>query len=109
MFEDFKKAEKNICFEDFDKKHADLKIRLHYDGLKQNEFFRLIMRKYIDKDENMMYIINEYKKLINTQSNEIIKKSKKLIDAGRVNENKFGLSDGEKENIFDILEKELSE
>jgi hypothetical protein len=45
----------------FDKNHADLKIRLHYDGLRQNEFFRLMMRKYIDKDVNMMKIIEEYK------------------------------------------------
>ena len=57
MFHKFRKAEKQICFEDFDKKHADLKIRLHYDGLYQNEFFRLVMRKYIDKDKNMMKII----------------------------------------------------
>ena len=51
MFHKFRKAEKQVCFEDFDKKHADLKIRLHYDGLYQNEFFRLMMRKYIDKDK----------------------------------------------------------
>ena len=50
----FRKAEKQVCFEDFDKNHADLKIRLHYDGLRQNEFFRLMMRKYINKDENMI-------------------------------------------------------
>ena len=30
---------KRIIFEDTDKRHADLKIRLHYDEIKQGEFF----------------------------------------------------------------------
>ena len=30
---------KKICFEETDKRHADLGIRLHADGIKQGEFF----------------------------------------------------------------------
>ena len=33
---------KKICFEELDKRHADLKIRLHADGIKQGEFFSLL-------------------------------------------------------------------
>ena len=83
MFHKFRKAEKQVCFEDFDKKHADLKIRLHYDGLYQNEFFRLMMRKYINKDENMMKIIDEYKEQKDSQSKLNRKKSKQLIQKGQ--------------------------
>lgn len=31
-------SSKKIIFEDTDKRHADLKIRLHYDGLTQRDF-----------------------------------------------------------------------
>ena len=109
MFHKFRKAEKQVCFEDFDKKHADLKIRLHYDGLYQNEFFRLMMRKYIDKDENMMKIIDEYKGQKGNQSQLNRKKSRRLIKDGRDLEKKFALNSGEIDSIFDLIEEEHSE
>jgi hypothetical protein len=105
----FRKAEKQICFEDFDKNHADLKIRLHYDGLYQNEFFRLMMKKYINKDENMMKIIDEHKERKGNQSKSNRKKSEQLIGEGRKLENKFALNSDEVEDIFDLLEEEFSE
>ena len=109
MFHKFRKAEKQVCFEDFDKKHADLKIRLHYDGLRQNEFFRLMMRKYIDKDESMMKIIDEYKEKKGNQSKLNRKKSTQLIEAGRQQEKQFALEPEGAEDIFDLLEKEHPE
>jgi len=104
-----RKAEKQVCFEDFDKNHADLKIRLHYDGLKQNEFFRLMMKKYINKDINIMKIIDEYKEQKGNQSKMNRKKSKQLIEKGRVKEQQFALNNDEVESIFDLLEKEHPE
>ena len=77
----FRKAEKQVCFEDFDKNHADLKIRLHYDGLRQNEFFRLIelcsnrdMAKYQNSFISSTYLSFGVK--------ELIDKLAKAADAG---------------------------
>jgi len=109
MFHKFRKAEKQVCFEDFDKNHADLKIRLHYDGLYQNEFFRLMMKKYINKDENMIKIIDEYKDQKGNQSKLNRKKSKQLIQKGREVEEQFALNPDEIESMFDLLEKEHPE
>ena len=109
MFHKFRKAEKQVCFEDFDKKHADLKIRLHYDGMRQNEFFRLMMRKYINKDENMMKIIDEYKEQKDSQSKLNRKKSKQLIQKGRELGKKLTLNSNEVDNMFDLIEKEHPE
>ena len=109
MFNKFRKAEKQVCFEDFDKNHADLKIRLHYDGLYQNEFFRLMMRKYINKDISMMKIIDEHKEKKGNQSALNRKKSKRLIQQGIEQEKQFALNSDEVESIFDILEEECSE
>ena len=105
----FRKAEKQVCFEDFDKNHADLKIRLHYDGLYQNEFFRLMMKKYIDKDVSMMKIIDEYKEQKGNQSILNRKRSRQMIEKSRELEKQFALDSSEVENIFDLLEKEYPE
>ena len=48
------KIEKKVIFEDTDKRHADLKIRLYNDGLKQGEFFRAIVSGYLEKDEDLL-------------------------------------------------------
>ena len=45
------KEKKQIVFEALDKKHADLRIRLHYDGIKQGEFFRCFIDGYLEKNE----------------------------------------------------------
>ena len=105
----FRKAKKQVCFEDFDKNHADLKIRLHYDGLRQNEFFRLMMRKYINKDDNMMKIVESYKEEKGNQSKVNRKKTKQLIEKGKDQGKQFALNLDEVESIFNLLEEEYVE
>ena len=68
-----------------------------------------MMRKYINKDESMMKIIDEYKEEKGNQSIKNRKKSKQLIDKGRELESNFALDSEEVENIFYLLEKEHPE
>ena len=97
---------KKIMFYDTDKRHAELKIRLQHDSLKQSEFFRAVVTAYIEKDDLFSEFINEYKAKNKTQSKERIEKSKKSIEKGREIEKKFNLKEDEKENIFDLIAQE---
>ena len=97
---------KKIMFYDTDKRHAELKIRLQHDSLKQSEFFRAVVTAYIEKDELFLEFINQYKEKNKTQSKERIEKSKKSIEKGREMEKKFNLKEDEKENIFDMIARE---
>jgi hypothetical protein len=97
---------KKIMFYDTDKRHAELKIRLQHDSLKQSEFFRAVVSAYIEKDELFLEFINQYKEENKTQSKERIEKSKKSIEKGREVEKKFNLKEDEKENIFDLIAQE---
>ena len=45
---------KKVVFADTDKRHADLKIRLRYDGLTQLQFFQSIVTGYIEKDPRIV-------------------------------------------------------
>mgnify|MGYP003134003091 FL=1 len=100
--EDYKK----VIFYDSDKIHADLKLRLQYDGLKQNEFFRAVVSAYLNKDDDFMKFIERYR-----EDNEIMdktklakqRKTKKKEDEVKT---KFALKEKEIESIFDLLEEE---
>jgi hypothetical protein len=101
-------AMKKIVFHDTDKRHADLKIRLYYDGFTQAGFFRAMISGYLDKDPAVIDFIQRVKEERNIQSIKKRKNSKRLLEAGEEVKSKFSIfKDGEVENIFDIIEKEF--
>ena len=93
------KGEKKIVFYDTEKKHADLKIRLHYDGLTQTDFFRGIVSGYTEGDENLILYIDKLKESHGKQGKGKRLASKKLREQCEENKNKFALSEKEIENI----------
>tara|TARA_Y100000310_G_scaffold63501_1_gene58917 strand:- start:992 stop:1309 length:318 start_codon:yes stop_codon:yes gene_type:complete len=98
--------EKKILFTDTDKRHANLKLRLHYDGLTQADFFRSLITGYLEKDENIMNFIAGVQESKNIHSKQKRAKSKKLEEEGENLMKKLGLGEEEIENIFDLLEEE---
>tara|TARA_Y100000310_G_C20259239_1_gene612853 strand:+ start:153 stop:476 length:324 start_codon:yes stop_codon:yes gene_type:complete len=102
---DYGKTLKQICFDSNDHLHANLKLRLHYDGLKIKEFFNEIIKAYVSKNEHFINFIEELK-----EQKEISKtkrnKTKRAYTKAKKVEKEFGLNESEIENIFDIIEKE---
>ena len=99
------KTIKQICFESNDKLHADLKIRLHYDGLKIKEFFNKTVEAYVEGNENILAFVEELKKeksISKTKRNKMNKARQKQKETIK----QFGLDKDDIESIFDILEKE---
>ena len=52
---------KKIIFSETDKRHAELKIRLNYDGLSQQAFFSSIVNGYLSSDEDIVKFISKTK------------------------------------------------
>ena len=96
------KIEKKIIFEDTDKRHADLKIRLYTDGLKQGEFFRAVVSGYLEKDEDLLRFLDKYK----SQSKSRMEKINRMLREGNKTKKIFSLDPQEIENIFDIIADE---
>tara|TARA_Y100000310_G_scaffold299899_1_gene335120 strand:- start:350 stop:688 length:339 start_codon:yes stop_codon:yes gene_type:complete len=99
--EDYKK----IIFYDSDKRHADLKIRLQYDGLKQGEFFKAVMTAYLEKDGDFMKFLDRYKRDNETMDKTKMRKQEKIKKREKELKTKFSLEDNEIESIFDMLEE----
>tara|TARA_Y100000034_G_scaffold86775_1_gene104031 strand:- start:2736 stop:3056 length:321 start_codon:yes stop_codon:yes gene_type:complete len=97
---------KKIMFDDTNARHAQLRIQLERDGLTQAEFFRSYITAYLDKNENIMTFITNYK----LNNNVGQKRSLKIIQKEEKNKdhliNKFGIKDEELENIFDLIAEE---
>ena len=96
---------KKIIFYDSDKRHADLKIRLQYDGLKQSEFFRAIMTAYLEKDEDFMKFLDKYRRNNEIMDKTKMRKQEKIKKQEKQLKTKFSLNDNEIESIFDMLEE----
>ena len=99
--------EKKIVFYETDNHHAELKIKLHYDGFKQGEFFRSLVEAYLGDDENIAKFIEEYKIKNGKQGKRQRKIIKKEIETAKEIKNKFALDKTDIESIFDLLEEEI--
>jgi hypothetical protein len=101
------KEYKKVVFYALDKDHAELRIRIHYDGMTQGDFFRGLLMGYLNRDESIIAYIDRYKEEFSLQSKNRRNKIKKTDKARLDTIEKFALNDEEIENIFDILEADL--
>ena len=93
----------------YEKESADLKIRLRYDGLKQSEFFRSLLLRYIKKDPIMMQIVEDIKRENKVMGKQKLKRTKEDLEKGNRLLEDLGITDSDKESIFDMIEMDLEE
>jgi hypothetical protein len=102
-------AEK-ISFYDTEKRKANLKIKLHYDGLTQADFFRGIVTAYLEEEENLYKWLGEFKKTKSKIKNSTVRaRAEKEDRAAKQITKKFGITAEEIEDMFDLLEEEHPE
>tara|TARA_Y100000310_G_scaffold145852_1_gene145253 strand:- start:1844 stop:2176 length:333 start_codon:yes stop_codon:yes gene_type:complete len=102
---DYGNLTKRIVFTENDHRHAQLILKLKYLRLTQATFFRHILTGLIEDDPRILEYTNE----IAAKSKVNKAKSEKLQKTGRQKLRDLALSEGEVENIFDLLEKEFPE
>lgn len=100
---------KKMMFWESPKRQANLKIRLGLDGFTQSHFFRAIITGYLEKDENILKYIDDYKEKTRSQGIAKRKVINKNLANARETENKFALNENEIEDIFDIIAEEFPE
>ena len=92
-----------------EKQSADLKIKLRFDGLSQTHFFCTIMELYISGDPVILPVIEKIKKEKTLLGKKRIKQWKQDVTAGERIMLDLGLTEDDKQQIFDIIEKDLGE
>jgi len=96
---------KKVIFSDTDVRHAQLKIRLQFDGMSQSEFFRSFITGYLENDKNIVDFIKQHKENNKKASKRNMKYVQKDMNDAEDILGKFGIKDDELENIFDIIAK----
>ncbi len=103
------KNQKKIMFSDTDKRHADLKLKLRRDGLTQVGFFQSVVTGYIEGDENISAYIAGIKEKQSKIGKRKAKKCLEDIGLGKSLLEDFGLSERDKEFVFDLIENQEEE
>jgi len=97
---------KRVFFEELDKNHADLILKLRTMGLTQKDFFQHVVRAFINDEPALR---NYFDSLVLARSRlgkRPIGKVTTAIRTGRKKAKQLGLTEEEKSDIFDILELE---
>ena len=99
---DYGKLTKRIVFTENDHRHAQLILKLKHDGMRQSDFFRAIVTAYLAGDKRIQSYIDE----VSILSKKRKKKSQQLRVSGEQKVKDLGFTDGEIDNIFDLIEQE---
>lgn len=97
---------KNVTFVFYcyEKESADLKIRLRYDGLKQSEFFRTLLKMYVSQDPLMLQIVERIKQNQKVMGKKRLQKTKKDYEQSSKILEDLGITESDKQSIFDMIE-----
>jgi|TARA_B110000495_G_C22832894_1_gene485888 hypothetical protein len=97
---------KRVIFRENDKVHAQLRIRLNYDGISQSDFFRGCIEAYLGQESEFEDFVTLLRSKKSKHGKVRTAKSKKLEEKGKETVNKLALNPSEIENIFDMIEEE---
>jgi|TARA_B100001094_G_scaffold327093_1_gene384517 hypothetical protein len=100
---------KKIAFEYDTAQHARMIVRLRYDRLTQGNFFRGLVKLYVENDLDMMRAIEKIKLEKSTMGKKKRQNSKKEIEKGDRLMKDLGLSNSEKNFIYDLIEEDFEE
>ena len=98
-----------FVFSAYERLSADLKIRLRYDKLSQTKFFAGIVKLYLENDEDMVRVIYKVKQNATAMGSKKLNRTKNDIEKGKQIMEQLGITESDKENIFDMIEMDKFE
>ena len=81
--------------------HADMRLKLRYDDLPQQTFFKMLIKAYVDDNQHMREMIKELNTRISKRGKSKMKKDEKEAEQ---QEEYFALSEEEVSDIYDQIE-----
>lgn len=109
MKEHYPKKLVRFVFTAYEKVSADLKLRLRYDNLSQTRFFAGIVKLYLENDPDMTNVIYKVKQNAKSMGSKKLNRSKKDIEKGEDIMKQLGITEFDKNDMFDMIEMDLSD
>lgn len=98
-----------FVFHAYEKISADLKLRLRYDNLSQTRFFAGIVKLYLDNDPDMVKVMHKVKENAKSMGKQKLRRTVKDIEKGENIMEQLGITESDKNSIFDMIEMGSSE
>ena len=99
----------SLSFKISEKLAADLKIRLRYDNISQSAFMRGLAVLYLENDPDMLAAISKVKEREKSMGKQKLKRTKDDFESARDVLKQLGISESDKQDIFDMIEMDLKE
>ena len=99
----------SFTFRLFEKISADLKLRLRYDNLSQSKFMSGVTELYLQKDPDMLAVIEKVKQRKKAMGSQKLKRTRNDIEKGNKMLKELGITDSDKQDIFDMIEMDMEE
>ena len=98
-----------FVFHAYEKISADLKLRLRYDNLSQTRFFAGIVKLYLENDPDMVKVMYKVKQNAMAMGKQKLRRTVKDIEKGQSIMEQLGITESDKQEIFDLIETELDD
>ncbi len=100
------KDRKKIMFYESPDQQVRFRIRCQHEGLSQSQFFRLMLRGYVEGDELVQQFLKNCKEKYQIQGKNKRDKLSRIQKSTTDLKNKFSLAKDDIESIYDMLETE---
>ncbi len=98
-----------FVFSVYEKTSADIKLRIRNDNLTQVSWFAGIAKLYLENDPDMVRVMYKVKENAMAMGKKKLNRAKKDIEKGYDIMEQLGISDSDKQNIFDLIEMDLKD
>ena len=98
-----------FVFSVYEKTSADLKLRIRNDNLTQVSWFAGIAKLYLENDPDMLKVMYKVKQNAQAMGKRKLNRYKKDIEKGQDIMRQLGITDSDKQDIFDMIEMGLEE
>ena len=98
-----------FVFSVFEKTSADLKLKIRNDNLTQVSWFAGMAKLYLENDPDMLKVVYKIKENAKAMGKRKLNRAKKDVEDGWNIMEQLGITDSDKENIFDMIETDLKD
>ena len=98
-----------VVFSAYEKTSAGLKLKIRNDNLTQTSWFSGIVSLYLSDDPDMVEVMFKIKRAAQVMGKKKLKRTKEEIKKGQDIMKNLGITESDKQDIFDMIEMELGE
>ena len=96
-----------FVFSVYEKTSADMKLKIRNDNLTQVSWFAGMAKLYLENDPDMLKVVYKVKENAKAMGRRKLNRAKKDIEEGYSIMEQLGITDSDKQDIFDLIEMDL--